>query len=161
MNVRPIIGAADVFSPSPSAARCARWLAVATGAPFELVYVFDRGGLPALPRMEPGIRQELYDAQDERVMARAIERLATLTSAATGIRTSATVLEGLPVPTLRELAAERNAALLVTGTAAREGLRPRAPRKRGRGARRGRAVSGDGRPAGRHGARGRTGARRR
>ena len=122
MTAPPIIGAADVFAPSPPAARCARWLAVASGAPLELVYVFDPGGLPALPRMEPVMRDRLYDLHEDRVMARAIERLATLADACTGIRTSVTVVEGLPVPMLRQLAAERQAGLIVTGTAAREGL---------------------------------------
>jgi nucleotide-binding universal stress UspA family protein len=97
-------------------------MAVGATAPLELVYVFDRGGLAALPRMEPGMRQELYDLQEERVLARAIERLAAIASGSPGIRTSVTVAEGLPVPTLRELATERRAGMLVTGTAAREGL---------------------------------------
>lgn len=122
MNAQPIIGAVDISAPSPSAGDCARWLAVQSGAPLELVYVFDRGALAALPRIDPGTRKGLYDLQEERVLARAIERLATITAASPGIRTSATVAEGLPVPTLRELAAERRAGLLVTGTAAREGL---------------------------------------
>src|SRR4051794_19881817 len=122
MHEQPIIGAVDISSPSPSARDCARWLAVRSGAPLELVYVFDRGGLPALPRMDPGMRKELYDLQEDRVLARAIEQLATIASGSSGIRTSATVAEGLPVPKLRDLAVERRAGLLVTGTAAREGL---------------------------------------
>src|SRR3954447_9114869 len=111
MNAQPIIGAVDISAPSPAARDCARWLAVASGAPLELVFVFDRGALAALPRMDPGMRKELYDLQEERVMARAIERLATITSAASGIRTSATVVDGRPVPTLLELSAERRAGL--------------------------------------------------
>jgi nucleotide-binding universal stress UspA family protein len=122
MDTQPIIGAVDIAALSRSAGDCARWLAVESGAPLELVYVFDRGGLPALPRMDPGVRKELYDRQEERVLAGAIEQLAAIACASPGIRTSATVVEGLPVPTLRELAAERRAGLLVTGTAAREGL---------------------------------------
>lgn len=122
MSTQSIIGAVDIFAPSPSAGDCARWLAVESGAPLELVYVFDRGGLAALPRMDPGERKRLYDLQEERVMAQAIERLATIASASAGIRTSATVVEGQPVPILHELAAERRAGLLVAGTAAREGL---------------------------------------
>ncbi len=122
MNALPIIGAVDVFARSPWAGECARWLAVESGAPLELVYVLDPGGLPAMPLMDPVEREQLYDLQEERVMARAIQSLATIASASAGIRTSATVLEGAPVPTLRDLAAERRAGLLVTGTAAREGL---------------------------------------
>ena len=122
MDTQPIIGAVDLAALSPSAGACARWLALESGAPLELVYVFDRGGLPALPRMDPGMRKELYDRQEEHVLARSIEQLATIARASPGIRTSATVVEGLPVPTLRELATERRAGMLVTGTAAREGL---------------------------------------
>ncbi len=122
MYAQPIIGAVDISAPAPSARECARWLAVEAMAPLELVYVFDRGGLAALPRMDPGMRKELYDLQEERVLAVAIERLAAIASGSPGIRTSATVAEGLPVPTLRELAMERRAGLIVTGTAAREGL---------------------------------------
>jgi nucleotide-binding universal stress UspA family protein len=122
MSARPIIGAVDVHKPSPTAGDCARWLAVESGAPLELVYVFDPGSLPALGRVEPGLRQQLYDVQDARVKALATERLASIMSASPGIRTSATLAEGLPVPTLQELAEERRAGLMVAGTAAREGL---------------------------------------
>jgi nucleotide-binding universal stress UspA family protein len=76
MNAPPIIGAVDISAPAPSARDCARWLAVTSGAPLELVYVFDRGGLAALPRMDPGLRKELYDLQEDVVLARGIERLA-------------------------------------------------------------------------------------
>jgi nucleotide-binding universal stress UspA family protein len=122
MSARPIIGAVDVDVPSPTAGDCARWLAVESGAPLELVYVFDPGSLPALGRIEPGVREKVYDLQDARVKARATERLAAITSASPGIRTSATIAEGVPVPTLRELAGDRRAGMIVAGTAAREGL---------------------------------------
>jgi len=122
MSARPIIGAVDVHATSATAGDCARWLAVESGAPLELVYVFDPGSLPALGRIEPGMRQRLYDLQDARAKAHASERLAAITSASPGIRTSATIAEGLPVPILRELAEERRAGLIVAGTAARAGL---------------------------------------
>jgi nucleotide-binding universal stress UspA family protein len=119
---RPIIGAVDVFEWSPPAARCAAWLAEATGAPVELVYVLDPGGFPALPRMEPGERRELYERHEERTRAHALEHLESLADEMTGSSTTLTVLEGRPVEELQRLAAEREAALVVTGTAASQGL---------------------------------------
>lgn len=122
MPTQPIIGAVDVTAPAPPAGDCARWLAHAARAPLELVYVFDRGSLPALPRMDPGLREELYDIQEDRALGAAIGRLAAIAAKSAGIRTSATIAEGLPVPTLLELADDRRAGLLVAGTAARKGL---------------------------------------
>jgi nucleotide-binding universal stress UspA family protein len=118
---RPIIGAVDVFERSPPAARCAAWLAEATGAPVELVYVLDPGGFPALPRIDPGERRELYDRHEERTRAHALEQLESLAGEMPGTSTL-TVLEGRPVEALQGIAAEREAALLVTGTVASQGL---------------------------------------
>jgi nucleotide-binding universal stress UspA family protein len=117
-----IIAAVDVFERSPSAARCALWLAEAAGASLALVYVLDPGGFPALQDVEPVLRRELYERQEERARAHALEQLEALASELTGASTEITVLEGQPVPTLERLAAERDAALLVTGTVASEGL---------------------------------------
>ena len=102
MTTRPIIGAVNVFDHSPSAASCARWLARESGAPVELVYVFDRGRMPALPRLDPERRRRLRERYDERVLTRAIETLATIASGSPGIRTSATVLDGRRVPLATE-----------------------------------------------------------
>jgi nucleotide-binding universal stress UspA family protein len=118
---RPIIGAVDVFERSPPAARCAAWLAEANGAPVELVYVLDPGGFPALPRIDPGERRELYDRHEERTRAHALEQLESLAGEMPGTSTL-TVLEGRPVEALQGIAAEREAALLVTGTVASQGL---------------------------------------
>ena len=121
-NSRPIIGAVDVFERSPQAAQCAVWLAEATGAPVELVYVLDPGGFAALPRMDPGARSELYEQHEERARAYALEQLERLAEEMPGNSPALSVLEGRPVETLQRFAAEREAALLVTGTAASEGL---------------------------------------
>ena len=122
MTSQPIIGAVDVFARSPSAARCAGWLAEASSSPLLLVYVLDTGDLPALPRVDPVMRRRLCERQEERARALAIERLETTSAESTGVSATALVLNGPPVATLQNLAAEQEAALLVTGTAARGGL---------------------------------------
>ena len=119
---RPIIGAVDVYERSPPASQCSVWLAEATGAPVELVYVLDPGALPALPRMDPGARSELYEQQEARARAHALEHLRRLAGEMPGDPPTVSVLEGAPVDTLRRLAAERKAEHMVTGTAASKGL---------------------------------------
>jgi nucleotide-binding universal stress UspA family protein len=119
---RPIIGAVDVFERSPPAVRCAAWLAEATGARVELAYVLDPGGFPTLPRMDPGARSELYEQHEEKARAHALEQLEGVAEDMPGDPPTLSVLEGRPVETLQRRAAEREAALVVTGTAAVEGL---------------------------------------
>lgn len=119
---RPIIGAVDVLEWSPPAAQCAAWLAEATGSPVELVYVLDPGGLPALPRMDPGARSELYRQHELRARAHALEQLERRAADLPAGAPTWSVLEGLPVDTLQRHAAERDAELLVAGTTVRKGL---------------------------------------
>src|SRR5215218_8184188 len=79
-------------------------------------------GWATLPRIEPGERRELYDRHEERARAHALEHLETLAEEMTSTSTTLTVLEGRPVEALQGIAAERQAALLVTGTVASQGL---------------------------------------
>ncbi|HEY7076717.1 MAG TPA: universal stress protein [Solirubrobacteraceae bacterium] len=116
----------DVSEPSMLAAHAAAWLAGELGAPLELVYVLDPGALPALPprgpARDPHLRQHLYKLQERRVAASAREDLDAAVCALPAEDASGTVLTGWPVEQLRRRATERQAALLVSGTAARRGF---------------------------------------
>jgi nucleotide-binding universal stress UspA family protein len=122
VSPQPIIGAVDVFAQSPAAARCAGWLAEHSGAPLVLVHVVDPFDLPALPAIDPVTRRRLYERQEERACALAGERLLAVAAELPGADPSTMVLTGPVVATLHQLAADQQAALMVAGTAGREGL---------------------------------------
>jgi nucleotide-binding universal stress UspA family protein len=104
----------------------AGWLAEQAQAALELVYVFDAGALPALPRegagADPVLRHEIYRLQGDRVRERARIGLEEIAAELPAVTLSAMVLDGLPAPVIRQLAVEDGADLLVCGTAARRGL---------------------------------------
>jgi nucleotide-binding universal stress UspA family protein len=96
------------------------------GAPLELIYVLDHDELPALPRhgpaRDPQMREELYKLQEQHEEASARAEIDAAASSLPADDVAATVLTGSPVEVLRRRAQERDAALLVSGTAARHGL---------------------------------------
>jgi nucleotide-binding universal stress UspA family protein len=119
-----VICAFDASEPSRLAVDAATWLAGAMRRPLELVYVVDHGALPAVPRhgmtADPVVRESMHEIQERRAEDAARAEVDTALAGlpdATG-----TVLTGLPAPVLRQRAADVGAALLVSGTAAREGL---------------------------------------
>jgi nucleotide-binding universal stress UspA family protein len=127
MSSAPVLCAFDASEPSILATRVAAWLAGALRAPLELVYVIDHDDLPALPAHGAGVDPVVRDAlpllqeQIAEDAARAdLERvLATLPHADVTGR----VLTGWPARVIGRRAVDSGAALLVTGTAARQGLR--------------------------------------
>jgi len=126
MTLAPVLCAFDASEPSLVAAHAAAWLAAELGAPLELVYALDHDELPALPRsgptLDPEVRDMLHEHQerDEEAWARA--EIAATVSTLPGDDVSGCVLIGWPVDVIRRRAEEREAALVVSGTAARRGL---------------------------------------
>lgn len=121
-----IVCAVDATEPARLAARCAGWLAGELGASLELVYVLDPGAMPAVPPAGlgriPALRADAYAIQEADLRIRAYTGLDAIAGELPGIRVSTRVCEGRPVPVLHELAAERRATMLASGTAARRGL---------------------------------------
>jgi nucleotide-binding universal stress UspA family protein len=127
MSDRSIICAFDASETARLAASTAGWLANALAATLEIVYVLDAGGvLVAAPRegagADPVLRARVYELQADRLRERMLSELAATASSLDGVQVTFAVHDGLPVPTLHALAAERRAALLVSGTAARGGF---------------------------------------
>jgi len=117
-----VICAFEDTETSRHALRAAIWLADGMGAPMVLAHVFDPLGIPTRPSREM-LRLSITDEDLEGQARDAAHRLlATAAPAAPGVELTTELLEGQPVPELQRLASERRAALLVTGTAAREGL---------------------------------------
>ena len=120
-----IVCAVDGREPSRVAVHSAGWLAQQLRASLELVYVLDPGDLPALARegaaADPLLRQKIYALREERSRKLAHRRLQEIAAELPGMRVSSLVCDGRPVAVLQRLAAERDAALLVSGTAARHG----------------------------------------
>jgi hypothetical protein len=90
----------------------------------EIVYILDAGGVVVAAHLEgagsdPVLRGRLYELQANRLRERILRELAAPASNLDGVQVTHAVHDGLPVPTLHALAAERRAALLVSGTAAR------------------------------------------
>jgi nucleotide-binding universal stress UspA family protein len=123
---QPVICAFQDAPPARRAVDAAAWLAHALRTPLEVIHVFDAGAQAAVPRhgdfADPLRRQELRVRIDERTRARMRSVLSSVVDRLSNDRVEAVVLEGLVVATLHEAAAERRAALLVSGTAARGGL---------------------------------------
>ena len=126
MSAPPILCAFDASKPARLGARAAAWLAGELDVPLELVYVLDHGELPALPRsgprLDPQVREELYEVQEQGAEVWARQELDSAVSALPGGGASGTLLLGQPVDMLRQRVAERRASLLVSGTAALRGL---------------------------------------
>jgi nucleotide-binding universal stress UspA family protein len=126
VGTRSIICAFDASEPAQLAVRTAGWLAEAMQATLEIVYVLDDGALTAVGRngagADPVMRDHIYALQEQRVRRRMRRKLAAAAAGLPGVQASQSVHDGRPVPTLHALAAERDAALLVAGTAARSGL---------------------------------------
>ena len=119
---RPVMCAIDVGEPSRDAVRVATWLAGALDARLVLAHAFDPMGIAALPRKEMYAREltddDLVDA--ERWAARQL--LDDAAGSVSGVDVVAELVEGPVVDELLRLAAERWAAALVAGSAARGGL---------------------------------------
>jgi nucleotide-binding universal stress UspA family protein len=125
VNEGSVICAFDASEPSLLAAQAAAWLAGALRAPLELVYAVDHDQLPALPRdaaADPDVRDALYDIQDRIAEAEARAHLEAALAALPHADVTGEVLTGPPESVIRARAAEAGATLLVSGTAAREGL---------------------------------------
>jgi len=87
-----------------------------------VAHVFDPMGIPTRPSAEM-LRQSITDEDLEEQARDAAHRLlGAAARTATGVELTTELLEGEPVPELHRLASDRRAALLVTGTAALEGL---------------------------------------
>lgn len=126
MKAGPVLCAFDATEPSLLAAHAAGWLAGALRAPLELVYVVDHGDLPAVPRtgepMNPHTRGALHAIQERIAEDDARTDIEGMVAALRDVDVTGSVLTGWPADVLRQQAAERGAAMLVTGTAGRRGL---------------------------------------
>jgi nucleotide-binding universal stress UspA family protein len=121
-SARPVISAVDSGDEAQHAVRAAAWLARALGIPLVLAHVFDPMAIPAYPRSDM-LRRSISDADVEREARLAARRLLGGTAGSvTGVEVETALQDGRPAPGLRRLAAERRAALLVSGTAARSGI---------------------------------------
>ena len=121
-----ILCAFDASEPSLLAAHAAAWLAATLSAPLELVCVVDHDDLPALPphgaAFDPYVRDALPEIQEQIAEDDARADLAAALAGLSHVAVSGTVLSGWPADVIRQRAAHCEAALLVTGTAARHGL---------------------------------------
>jgi len=126
LSTGPILCAFDASEPSILAADAAAWLAGALRAPLELVYVVDHDDLPALPPYGAGIDPHVRDAlpliQEQIAEDAATAELQAVLSTLPHTEVTGSVLTGLPATVVRRRAVDRGAALLVTGTAARQGF---------------------------------------
>jgi nucleotide-binding universal stress UspA family protein len=126
VSVRPVVCAFDASEPSTLAADVAAWLAGALSAPLELVYVVDHDDLPALPPhgagVDPYVRDALPAIQEQIAEDAARSQLKAALSALPHGDVRGSVLTGLPSTVIRRRAVDCGAALLVTGTAARQGF---------------------------------------
>lgn len=122
----PILCAFDASEPSILAADAAAWLAGSLRAELELVYVVDHDDLPALPPHGAGIDPHVRDAlpliQEQIAEDAATAELRAVLSTLPHTEVTGSVLTGLPATVIRQRAVECAARLLVTGTAARQGL---------------------------------------
>ncbi len=122
----PVLCAFDASEPSLLAAHAAAWLAETLRAPLELVCVVDHDDLPALPphgaAFDPYVRDALPEIQEQIAEDEARADLAAVLSGLPHVDVSGTVLSGWPAEVIRQRAAHCGAALLVTGTAARDGF---------------------------------------
>ena len=126
MSEGPVLCAFDASEPSLLATHAAAWLAGALHAPLELVYVVDHGDLPALPRrgatVDPHVRDAVYEIQEQIAEEVARAEVEAALSVLPHADVSGSVLTGRPAPVILQRASDRDAALLVSGTAARRGL---------------------------------------
>jgi len=126
VDARPVICAFDASSQARRAVEAAAWLAETLRAPLEVIHVFDEGVQPALPRegalMDPLVREKVHLRRDERTRARMRRMLRNVVDPLLNDDVETLLLDGRVVPTLHDAAAERDAVLLVSGTAARAGL---------------------------------------
>jgi len=119
---RPVICAIDESEVSRHAVRAADWLARDLELGLVLAHVFDPLSIPARPRAEMLRLQMTDDDLEHAGRGAAGLLLEDSARAVTGVEAATELVEGQPAPELARLAAERRAALLVTGTAARGGL---------------------------------------
>ncbi len=126
MSRDPVLCAFDASEPSLLAARVAAWLAGALRAPLELVYVVDYDDLPALPPrgagIDPLVRDALPEIQEQVAQDAARAELQAALSTLPHGNVAGSVLTGWPAAAIRRRAVDCNAAFLVSGTAARQGL---------------------------------------
>jgi nucleotide-binding universal stress UspA family protein len=126
VSTRPVLCAFDASEPSILAAHAASWLAGEVRAPLELVYVVDHDDLPALPRYDASINPHLHhilpEIQEWIAEDVARSQLDTALSALPHADVTGSVLSGWPPNVIWRRAGDRGAVLLVTGTAARQGL---------------------------------------
>jgi nucleotide-binding universal stress UspA family protein len=121
-GARPVICGIDTGDEAQHAARAAAWLARGLGVPLVLAHVFDPMAIPAYPRDEM-LRMSITDADVERGARLAARRLLEGTArSVSGVEVETALQDARPARGLRRLAAERRAALLVSGTAARGGI---------------------------------------
>jgi nucleotide-binding universal stress UspA family protein len=123
----PVLCAFDASEPSLLAARVAAWMAGAMHAPLELVYVVNHDELPALRRTGaaavPRVREALHEIQERVAEDEARAELEAMLATLPHADVTGSVLTGSPTHALRRRAVDRAAMLLVSGTAARRGLR--------------------------------------
>src|SRR4051812_35368927 len=126
LSTRPVLCAFDASEPSILAADVAAWLAGALRVPLELVYVVDHDDLPALPPhgagFDPLVRDALPLIQEQIAEDAATAELQAVLSTLPHTEVTGSVLTGWPASVIRQRAVDCGATLLVTGTAARQGL---------------------------------------
>ncbi|MEX2194255.1 MAG: universal stress protein [Thermoleophilaceae bacterium] len=120
-SLRPVICALEDTDVARHAAAASSWLARDLRAPLVLAHVFDPDGIGVRPLREMAAAS-MYDEDLESHARQAAGRLVEETARGVGGDVTTALPEDRPVPGLLQLAAARDARLVVTGTAARAGL---------------------------------------
>jgi nucleotide-binding universal stress UspA family protein len=122
MPTPPILCAFEDTDASRHAVEAARRLALALDAPVLLVHVFDPVGVAVLPTGDP-LQPPVVDVELERIAREGAQRrLEQAAAELAGLDVTPVFAEGRAVSELTRLAAEHEAQLIVTGTAARGAL---------------------------------------
>lgn len=119
---RPVICAYEDKPIARHALGASAWLTHALEAPLVVAHVFDPMGITVLPTREMLKRSIEDEDLEHAARERARRQLAAAAKRVSGPDVQTELLEDQPVAGLLELAADRSARLLVTGTAARVGL---------------------------------------
>jgi nucleotide-binding universal stress UspA family protein len=119
---RLLICAVEDTEVSRHAVRAATWLARGLDMPLVVAHAFDRMGIAIMPRDEMVTRNITDDDLESAARVHALRLLDRAARAAGDVNVARELVEGVPVPEILRLTAERRATLLVTGTTARGGL---------------------------------------
>jgi nucleotide-binding universal stress UspA family protein len=121
-NSAPVLCAFEHTAIARHALRASTWLARALAAPLVLAHVFDPMGIPVPSSRDMLAASVTVEDLERAARQRAQRQLDAAARRLDGVDVEPRLLEDQPVAGLLELAASRDARLVVTGTAARAGL---------------------------------------